>query len=73
MLHLANTMLQLDAVREADRRIAEQAPALARQRQLLERILASRAFWTVERILRFRCRDPAFSREAIRRVLEARD
>lgn len=69
VLHLANTMLQLNAAREAERRLAEQGPRLARQRQLLERMLDSRAFWAVEQVLRLRHRDPAFSREAIRRIL----
>jgi hypothetical protein len=73
VLHLANTMLQLNAVREAERRLAQQSPRLARQRQLLERMLDSRAFWAVEQVFRLRHRDPAFSREAIRRVLEGRD
>jgi hypothetical protein len=71
-LHLANSQLQLNAVREADRRLAEQGPPLARQRELLERMLQSRAFWAVEHVLRLLHRDPAFSREAIRRVLEGR-
>jgi hypothetical protein len=70
VLHLANTMLQMNAVREAERRLAEQGPQLVRQRQLLERMRDSRAFRMVEHVLRLRHRDPAFSREAIRRVLE---
>lgn len=69
VLHLANTMLQLNDARAAERRLAEQEPQLARQRELLERILQSRAFALVERVLRLRHRDLAFSREAIRRVL----
>jgi hypothetical protein len=72
VLHLAKTMLQLNAARDAERRLAEQSQRLARQRQLLERMLLSRAFWAVERVLRLRHRDPAFSREAIRRVLDDR-
>jgi Methyltransferase domain len=68
-LHLANTQLQLTAIRDAERRFAEQNRQLDCQRRLLERILESRAFWAVEQVLRLRHRDPAFSREAIRRVL----
>jgi hypothetical protein len=68
--HLAGTQLQLSAVRDAEQRLSEQGRRLEGQRQLLERILASRAFWAVERILRLRRAEPAFSREAIRQVLE---
>jgi hypothetical protein len=73
VLHLANTMLQLRDVRDAERRLAEQGPRLVRQRQLLERMLQSRAFWAVEQLLRLRHRDPGFSREEIRRVLNGHD
>jgi hypothetical protein len=73
VLHLANTKVQLSALHEAERRLAEQGAALLRQRQLLERMLRSRAFAMAERILRLRHRDPPFSRDAIRRVLEERD
>jgi hypothetical protein len=73
VLHLANTMLQLTAVREAEHRLWQQGPQLARQRELLERLLASRAFWAVERVLRLRHGSSALSREAIRRVLDGRD
>jgi hypothetical protein len=73
VLHLANSQLQLNAVRAAERRLAEQSRAFDRQRQLLERMLDSRAFWAVEQVLRLRHRDPPFSRRAIRRVLEGRD
>ncbi len=69
VLHLANSQVQLNAVRDAERRLAEQRQHLDRQRQLLERILQSRAFSAVERVLRLRDRDLAFSREEIRRVL----
>jgi Methyltransferase domain len=71
--HLANTQLQLTALHEAERQLAEQGPQLVRQRQLLERMLHSRVFSMAEQILRLRHRDPAFSREAIRRVLDDRD
>jgi hypothetical protein len=73
VLHLANTQLQLTAVREAERRLAEQGEQLARQRELLERMLDSRAFAAVERVLRRRDPQLGFSREAIRRALEGRD
>jgi hypothetical protein len=73
VLHLANTMLQLGDIRDAERRLAEQSPRLARQRQLLERMLHSRGFWIAEQILRLRHRDPGFSREEIRRVLNGHD
>lgn len=73
VLHLANTQLQLSALHEAERRLAEQGPQLMRQRRLLERMLHSRAFWMAEQILRLRHRDPPFSRDAIQRVLDGRD
>ena len=73
VLHLANTQLQLSAVRDAEHRLAQQSQQLERQRQLLERMLHSRVFWMAEQILRLRHRDPPFSRDAIRRVLEGRD
>jgi Methyltransferase domain len=74
VLHLANSQLQLSAVRDAERRLAEQREQLGRQRELLERLLASRPFGAVEQVLRWRRRgDPGFSREAIRGVLNGRD
>jgi hypothetical protein len=73
VLHLVNTQLQLSAVRDAERRLAQQSQQLDRQRQLLERMLRSRAFRAVEQVWRLRHRDPGFSREKIRRVLEGRD
>jgi hypothetical protein len=73
VLHLANSQLQLTAVREAERRLAEQGPRIERQRELLERMLQSRAFWAVEQLLRLLHRDPAFSRAAIRSVLEGHE
>jgi hypothetical protein len=42
VLHLVNTRVHLGAVRDAERRLAEQRERLDRQRQLLERILGSR-------------------------------
>jgi hypothetical protein len=72
VLHLANTQLQLSALHEAERRLAEQGPQLVAQRQLLERMLHSRAFWIAEQILRLLHRSPAFSRAAIRDVLNGR-
>lgn len=73
VLHLANSRLQLSALHEAERRLAVQGPQLDRQRQLLERMLHSRAFRMAEQILRLLHREPPFSREAIRRVLDGRD
>jgi hypothetical protein len=73
VLHLANSQLQLTAVRDAQRRLAEQGQRLDRQRQLLERMLHSRAFRAMEQVWRLRHRDPGFSRDEIRRVLEGRD
>jgi hypothetical protein len=70
VVHLANTLLQLSAVRAAEGRLEAQGRRLAQQRELLSRIAQSRAFWAVERFLRSRNRDPTFSREAIRRVLD---
>ncbi len=71
VVHLANTLVQLSAVRAAESRLEAQGRQLARQRELLSRIAQSRAFGAVERFLRSRNREPAFSREAIRRVLDA--
>ncbi len=73
VLHLANTQLQLSAVRDAERRLGEQRAALDRQRELLEHIARSRAFRVVEQIWRLRGRDPGFSRDVICRVLDDRD
>jgi Methyltransferase domain len=67
---MANTQLQLSAVRALQARLAEQDQALQRRRELLERMLQSRAFAAAERWLRLRHREPAFSREAIRDVLD---
>ena len=50
-----------------------QQRALDRQRQLLEGVLRSRTFRAVEHMWRLRGRDPGFSREEIRRVLDGRD
>lgn len=73
VLHLANTQLQLTAVRKAERRLAEQGEQLARQRELLQQMLDSRAFAAVEPVLRQRDPHLGFSRQAIRRALEGRD
>ncbi len=63
VLHLASSHVQLSLAREAQER-------LERQQALFERMLASRAFWAAELFLRVRQRgEPAFSRQAIRRVL----
>ena len=70
VLHLANSQVQLNAVRDAQRRLAEQGRQLHRQRQLLERMLESRAFSAVERLVALRHRDSGFSPEEIRRVLD---
>ena len=72
VLHLANTQVQLNIVRRTEARLAEQERQLQRQRELLQRMLDSRAFWAAERFLRLRHREPAFSREAVRRALEDR-
>jgi Methyltransferase domain len=69
VMQMANTQLQLTAVRELQARLAEQDQALQRRRELLERMLDSRAFAAAERWLRIRHREPAFSREAIRAAL----
>jgi Methyltransferase domain len=69
VVQMANTQLQLSAVRELQARLAEQDQALQRRRELLERMLDSRAFAAAERWLRIRHREPAFSREAIRAAL----
>jgi Methyltransferase domain len=69
VLQMANTQLQLSAVRELYARLAEQDHALQRRRELLQAMLDSRAFAAAERFLRRRHREPAFSRDAIRRAL----
>jgi hypothetical protein len=71
VLQLANTHVQLDRHRHALRRLEAQERELRRQRELLERILQSRAFAAAELFLRLRHRDrePPFSRAAIRRLL----
>lgn len=67
---LADVQLQLSAVRGAQQRLGVQGADIAAQRQLLERILGSRSFALIERLLMLRHgRAPAFSREAIRSVL----
>jgi hypothetical protein len=73
VLHLATSMLHLNEVRDAERRLADQAVELDGHRQVLERILESRAFRAIERLLRLLHGEPGFSREEIRRVLDARD
>jgi hypothetical protein len=70
VVHLANTLVQLSAVREAEAQLEAKGRRLEQQRELLSRIAQSRAFWAAERFLRSRDREPAFSREAIRRVLD---
>jgi hypothetical protein len=63
VLHLASSHVQLRLATESQER-------QQRQRELLERMLASRAFWAAELFLRVRQRGkPVFSREDIRRVL----
>jgi Methyltransferase domain len=63
VLHLASSHVQLRMATEAQER-------LVRQQELLERMLASRAFSAAELFLRFRQRGkPAFSRQQIRNVL----
>ena len=70
VLHLANTQVQLNIVRRTQARLAEQERQLQCQRELLQRMLDSRAFAAAERFLRLRHREPAFSRDAIQRALD---
>ena len=70
VVHLANTRLQLNAARTAERRLETQGQQLSEQRELLSRIAQSRAFGAVERFLSSRRGEPPFSHEAIRRVLD---
>jgi hypothetical protein len=68
---LADVQLQLTAVRDAERRLGELRARIAAQRELLERILPSRSFAVLERLVTLRRgRPPAFSRAAIRQVLQ---
>jgi len=63
VLHLASSQVQLRLARDAQERVA-------RQQQLLERMLHSRAFAAAEMFLRLRQRGrPIFSRAEIRRVM----
>ncbi len=63
VLHLASSHVQL-------RLATDRGEELGRQRELLERMLASRAFWAAELFLRIRQRGkPIFSRAEIRRLL----
>jgi hypothetical protein len=73
VLHLANTQLQLTAIRQAEQRLAGQVSELTQQRQLLERLLQSRAFALIERVLTLLGRTPPFTREAIHRALRESD
>ena len=71
VLHLVNTQVQLNAIRAAQDRLEEQAVQLADRRRVLEGLLGSRGFAAVERFLALRQDEPAFSRAAIRDVLDA--
>jgi len=63
VLHLASSHVQLNLAREAEKE-------LQRHRELLQRMLDSRAFWAAEMFLRVRQRGkPAFSRADVRRLL----
>jgi hypothetical protein len=73
VLHLANTHLQLSAVRAAEQRLGELNTRITAQRELLEQILRSRTFRVIERVLHRLHGDPGFSRQAIRRVLDGHD
>jgi Methyltransferase domain len=63
VLHLASSQRQLKRAQEANERIQ-------RRDQLLDRMLHSRVFWAAELVLRLRHRDPVFSREQIRQVMD---
>jgi hypothetical protein len=62
VLHLASSQRQLRRAQDANERIQ-------RRDQLLERMLHSRVFWIAERALRLRHKDPVFSREEVREVM----
>jgi SAM-dependent methyltransferase len=66
VLHLASSHVQLT-------RATDREEELRRHRELLERMLHSRAFWAAETFLRVRQRGkPMFSREDIRGLLNSR-
>ena len=69
VLHLANSQLQLTAVRTAEQQLAEQASQLGRQRDVLDQVLRSRAFALIERVLVRLGRTPPFTRDAIAQAL----
>jgi len=70
VLHLANTHIQLVIARDLQQRVADNDRRLARRRELLTRMLHSRAFLAAELFLRARHRSPVFSRRQIRDVIE---
>ena len=63
VLHLASSQRQLRRAQDANDRIQ-------RRDQLLDRMLHSRVFWAAEMLLRARHKDPVFSREKIREVMD---
>ena len=69
LLHLANGHVQWTIARDLRERVADHDRRLARQDELLTRMLHSRAFAAAELYLRIRQRVPAFSRRQIRQVI----
>jgi Methyltransferase domain len=69
LLHLANGHVQWTIARDLRERVADRDRRLARQDDLLTRMLHSRTFAAAELYLRIRQRVPAFSRRQIRQVI----
>jgi hypothetical protein len=69
VMHLANTHVQMILAQEAEQRVAAQDRQLQRQREMLERLLASRVLRAAELALRLRRSEPVFSRRQIRRAI----
>jgi hypothetical protein len=69
VLHLANGHVQWTIARDLREQVADRDRRLARQDELLTRMLRSRAFAAAELYLRLRQRAPTFSRRRIRQVI----
>jgi hypothetical protein len=70
VLHLANEHVQMVLAQEAQQRVAAQDRRLQRQRELLTRMLGSRALRAAEQALRVRRSEPVFSRRQIQQAIE---
>jgi hypothetical protein len=70
VLHLANEHVQMVLAQEAQQRVAAQDRRLQLQRELLTRMLGSRALRAAELALRVRRSEPVFSRRQIQQAIE---